>query len=400
MSLSVASHFAFVTNPPAARLSDGAAPRDLRIDFFRGLALVMIFIDHISGNRLAALTLQRMGFADAAEVFVFIAGLTAVLAYRKVFERSGFRAACGAVFQRVRTLYLVHLATFIGVVFFATSANLAGTGFDIVRKLELAPLIAEPVQALLRVPVLGYMPNYLDILPLYVILLAFIPTILIGLKHHVLLPLGVALLVYGGATVLGANLPNFGSAEGWFLNPFAWALLFVIGATVAQLTISGFWGKITRLVKTGITIVALCAVAFAFLHAAPWRIFPPLEHLVVIPFAIESNKAFLSLNRLIDFLAKAWLVAVFIPSHAAFLVQGAGAAISRMGRHSLPVFTAGIFLSLAASVIIFEANEAPLAQIGTTFAGIAVMAGLAWFLERRKGFSAIVQPSIQGTSAA
>ncbi len=51
--------------------------------FFRGLALLMIFIDHISGNGLAAVTLQSLGFADAAEIFVFIAGLAGVYAYRR-----------------------------------------------------------------------------------------------------------------------------------------------------------------------------------------------------------------------------------------------------------------------------------------------------------------------------
>jgi hypothetical protein len=48
--------------------------RDTRIDFFRGIALISIFIDHIPGNEFAKFTLPNFGFADAAEIFVLLAG--------------------------------------------------------------------------------------------------------------------------------------------------------------------------------------------------------------------------------------------------------------------------------------------------------------------------------------
>jgi hypothetical protein len=384
MSVSFAPSFVVSSHAAATRTVDHVPARDLRMDFFRGLALLMIFIDHVSGNKFALLTLQRMGFADAAEVFVFIAGLTAILAYRKTFERDGFLSACRAVFLRVRTLYLAHLATFVGVLLLTGVTLASGAGFDIIRKLGLAPLIADPIQALLLAPVLGYMPNYLDILPLYVILLAFIPLILAGLKLHVLAPLAAALITYGVASQWNLNLRNLGDDAGWFLNPYAWGLLFVIGATVAKLTIDGFWGRVPQAVKTAVTLLAAAYVAFAFLHAAPWRIFPALEPFAVFPFVLEADKAFLSWHRLTDILAKAWLVAVLIPRNAAFMGRGVGAAVSLIGRHSLPAFTTGVFLSLAGSVILFEAEQAAYAQIGVTLSGVALLFGLAWLLERQK----------------
>src|SRR5258706_13316015 len=85
------------------------AQRDLRIDFFRGLALVFIFIDRVPGNDLACLTLRNFGFADAAEVFVLLAGFSAVLAYGRTFETEGFRAGTARVLDRVRDIYLWHL---------------------------------------------------------------------------------------------------------------------------------------------------------------------------------------------------------------------------------------------------------------------------------------------------
>ncbi len=52
-------------------------PRDPRIDAFRGVALVMIFIDHVPGNPYETLTLRNWGFSDAAESFVVMSGIAA-----------------------------------------------------------------------------------------------------------------------------------------------------------------------------------------------------------------------------------------------------------------------------------------------------------------------------------
>jgi hypothetical protein len=92
----------------APSMSNG---RDLRIDFFRGLALLFIFIDHVPNNGLAHFTLRNFGFADAAEVFVLLAGFSAGLAYQRSFENDGFRAGAARVMDRVRDIYLWHMAS-------------------------------------------------------------------------------------------------------------------------------------------------------------------------------------------------------------------------------------------------------------------------------------------------
>ncbi len=71
--------------------------RDLRIDFFRGLALIFIFIDHVPDNSWAMVTLKNFGFADASEVFVLLAGYSAGLAYWSTAEKGGFRCDVPAV---------------------------------------------------------------------------------------------------------------------------------------------------------------------------------------------------------------------------------------------------------------------------------------------------------------
>jgi hypothetical protein len=341
----------------------------------------MIFIDHVSGNRFAAVTLQSMGFADAAEVFVFIAGIAGVLAYRKIFLTEGFAEGCKAVFARIKVLYVAHAAMVAGVLLAALAAHLYGTAFDIIGKLGIKVLLETPLDAMIRLPVLGFMPNYLDILPLYIVLLATLPFILAGQRIHVLLPLCAAGLSYAAAQAYGITLPNFGNPHGWFLNPFAWILLFVAGATVARLTIDGFWSRLPRAMVASVTMVAAAYVVFAFLHAEPWRIFPLLEPYSAISLQIESDKAFLSWHRLVDLLAKVWLAAILIPGDANFLSSGLGAAISRTGRHSLPVFISGTFLALLGSVILFEGEGTAVWQILVTAGGVIALLVHAWWID-------------------
>lgn len=98
--------------------------RDPRIDFFRGLALIFIFWDHVPHNPLANITVQNFGFSDAAEIFVFLAGYAAVLAYGKILQREGYLFACLKILRRVWTLYVAHiflLALLMGIVIFANS---------------------------------------------------------------------------------------------------------------------------------------------------------------------------------------------------------------------------------------------------------------------------------------
>jgi hypothetical protein len=369
--------------PQTAAPAAAASRRDLRLDFMRGLALLLIFIDHVSGNRFAALTLQSMGFADGAEVFVLIAGISSVYAYRRRYLAEGFAAVALKVGARLRTLYAAHLGMAAGLIALAGLALLAGTGFDIVSKLGLAPLMEDPARALAGLFTLGYLPHYMDILPLYVVLLAALPLLLAGLKRHPLLPLAIAAIVYAVAGAMALNLPNLVEPRGWFLNPFAWGLLFVAGATVAELQARGAFARLPRPAMLAVTFAAAAYVVFAFLHAAPWRVFPALEAVVVLELTLAPDKTHLSWHRIADIAAKAWLVAALVAPAAAFMARGLGGAITRAGRNSLPVFVAGTFLSMLGSIALYEFGGHALAHIGVTAAGVIGLLGLAWLLERR-----------------
>lgn len=86
-----------------------SSKRDPRIDVLRGMALLMIFVDHIPGNVLSLVTLHNFGFSDAAEVFVLLAGMSSMMAYGKAFERDGALGGLHRIILRCARLYLFQI---------------------------------------------------------------------------------------------------------------------------------------------------------------------------------------------------------------------------------------------------------------------------------------------------
>ena len=79
--------------------------RDLRLDFFRGLALWMIFLDHIPSRLVSDaaswITIRNFGFSDATEIFIFISGYTASLVYGRKLAQQGFVKASARILHMV-----------------------------------------------------------------------------------------------------------------------------------------------------------------------------------------------------------------------------------------------------------------------------------------------------------
>src|SRR5437868_267503 len=83
----------------------GSPGHDLRIDYFRGIALYIILLDHIELNPISRFTYHRWGFSDAAEVFVFLSGLSCGIAYYSILGRLGLTGLISAVIKRAALIY-------------------------------------------------------------------------------------------------------------------------------------------------------------------------------------------------------------------------------------------------------------------------------------------------------
>ena len=90
-------------------------PRDLRLDFFRGVALLLIFVAHVPDNWFAQYRPGAFGLSDSADIFVFVSGSAAAFAYGAVFRRAGFLAGTARVVRRCAQLYAGHLGLFFAV---------------------------------------------------------------------------------------------------------------------------------------------------------------------------------------------------------------------------------------------------------------------------------------------
>jgi len=357
--------------------------RDPRLDFLRGMALMMIFINHMPGNLFSYVTLQNIGLSDAAEVFVLIAGIAAYLAYERLFARQGVLQATAVVFGRVRQLYVVHLVLFLLVTAIAAGAAIRFGDPMYLEALALDLLVQDPPAAVVRLVTLTYLPHYLDILPLYIVLLAATPGALLLFRIGAFAPLTVSVALFVLARWLGLNLPNLPESRAWFFNPMAWQLLFVIGLTLAHLQATGRWRPpAPRLV----TMLATAYLLFAFVATAPWTDIPALANAGLLPsgFLPPISKTNLSLLRLANVLAQAWIAWVFLSRASPILRTAFGRALRLAGRNSLDVFALGIVLSTAGSVIMKATLYHVAVQILCVLGGIAAMIAYAAFAEWRK----------------
>ncbi|KQN44071.1 hypothetical protein ASE98_10360 [Pseudomonas sp. Leaf48] len=359
--------------------------RDHRIDFFRGLALIFIFWDHVPHNPLGQITLRNFGFSDAAEVFVFLAGFAAVLAYGKVLAREGFLIACVKILRRAWVLYVVHiflLAMLMGIVFFANSHVETR---DLVEEMGMRHFISDPQQALIDELLLRFKPNLMDPLPLYIVLLAGLPLVLPILVRKVWPVVAVSLALYLTVPLFGWNLAAIKDGV-WYFNPVAWQLLFVLGGAAAVLSQRPRVPETRPLLRQPLFISAAMYVVAAAALTLLWR-WPQL-HDAVVPDSLNKllypiSKTDLSPVRLLHFLALAYVTAKLLPD-TGWTQNWLAQQSCRMGRFSLEIFCLGVLLAPLADMLNALTDDAVAMQICTALAGAGLMALLALWLEFNK----------------
>lgn len=152
--------------------------RDLRLDFFRGLALWWIFLNHIPDNIFSWATVRNYGFSDATEIFVFISGYAAALAYRRPMLQQGMVFTTLHVWRRCWQLYVAHLILFL---FFTAQIAYVAERFGnpmYMEEMNVTPLLDTPHLALLDALMLTFRPVNMDVLPMYIVLLLAFPAML------------------------------------------------------------------------------------------------------------------------------------------------------------------------------------------------------------------------------
>ncbi|MGQ0664598.1 MAG: OpgC family protein [Pseudomonadota bacterium] len=353
--------------------------RDLRLDLFRGIALLLIFINHIPGNFASYWTPVNFGFSDAAEMFVFLSGYAAALAYTPRFEREGLLIGTYRVVQRAWTLYAFHLVLFLMVAAITAYAALVARDAVYLDLINIWPVDGEPQVALVKAVTLQYSPKYLDILPLYIVLLLALPAILLLVRVHAALPLAVSLVFYVLAHGRHWNVPSYPSGGGWYLNPFAWQLLFVLGV------ICGYrWLKTGQVMPYSRVLfwTAIVYVAFAAVAKSSLQPFGPVEDFYIVdPDVFHlTDKSYLSAMRIAHFLALSYIAASLIPATHPVLKRWFLMPFVNCGQYGLATFCLGTVLSVVGHIIILEFDPYLSVEVPVVVGGLAILMATASIL--------------------
>lgn len=349
--------------------------RIVSVDFWRGVALASIFINHIPGNPLEPLTHKNFGFSDAAEIFVFLAGVGAAFVYAGRVAEQGFARPAGAILVRVVQLYMAHLTVLLACGAVVAFAVLKTNDIRLLEATQFDQIIEAPIEALIGLATLGLQPAYLNILPLYVALLLIAPAMISLAVLDVRLALLASATLYVGTQLLHLALPGYAGHAAWYFNPLAWQFLFVIGLVCGMIARRG------RL-RTSPTLLTL-ALAYLIGSLVWVRVgfLPEWDFSPVPRFIWDFDKTQLWVPRLLHALALIYVVSR-LPLENVLRSRLWAQPMVILGRHSLPVFCVGTVLSIAAQVFrISIGGGAPGLDIALLAIGLMLQFGVAAFNE-------------------
>ncbi|MDE1131119.1 MAG: OpgC domain-containing protein [Ascidiaceihabitans sp.] len=397
------------STPTTAPRPTPSAPRvrDLRLDFFRGIAMFIILMAHTPGNFLTSWIPARWGFSDATEIFVFCSGMASAIAFGRGYDTVGWRLATARVGFRVWQVYWAHVGLFFATLALTVALTDSGLGVrNYWGQLNLWPVFVESElwenpNILLSFMTLRYVPNYFDILPMYMIVLLLMPIIMALAKVNKWL---VAAFILGVWTLaqrslleqLGLSQFYIGfpaepwSDRPWFFNPFGWQLIFFTGFAFMR----GWLPKPP--VNKGLILFA------AFLVLANI----PLSNIGVREFGFDwakdirilikplIDKSSFGVLRYVHFLALAYLCWVAAGDKGNNLLPRGKTALAsvwakclaiilKVGQQSLAVFVVSMFTARIMGFVMDIIGRATVTVLLVNLAGAAILMatayGAGWF---------------------
>ena len=264
--------------------------RDASIDILRGLALITITINHITGftDRMHMVgmqfpTLTLWGFSSAAEIFFLLSGYLVGAVYFSAAKDPSIRQFAGKVWPRAGKLYVYNLALFVVLLPLCLFSD------DLARLSFYAWFIQKGPASIVDFLILYVQPYCLEILVTYMVLLAASPVFATLLRFQPVIALAASIALYWFAhehawfNIIG------GSPVGdwrWNFNPASWQLVF-FGAMAAgrhgllarmERRAEGDWRWLVApvLLFTALTILFLAQGWFSFevLYQSKIRIGP------------------------------------------------------------------------------------------------------------------------------
>jgi hypothetical protein len=291
-------------------------------------------------------------------------------------EDRGFIVASARIFKRVWQIYVAHI--FLFMIYLAEISYIA-TSFDnplYAEEMGILDFLKQPDVTIVQAMLLRFRPVNMDVLPLYIVLMIFLPLILWLMRRKPDTTLGLSVLLYAATWEFDFYLTAYPSGF-WMFNPFAWQMLFVFGAWCAL----GGAQRMSRILASRVTLwLSIAYLAFAFYVTMTWYI-PQLNG--YLPRWIESwmypiNKTDLDVLRFLHFLALAAVTVRYLPKDWPGLKSAWLRPIILCGQHSLEIFCVGVFLAFAGHFILAESTGGAGLHFVISITGLVIMSGAAW----------------------
>ncbi|MEM9221527.1 MAG: OpgC domain-containing protein [Pseudomonadota bacterium] len=356
-------------------------PRDLRLDFFRGLGMFIIFIAHVPANAWVLWIPARFGASDATEIFVFCSGMASAIAFGAIFRDRSFWLGTTRTAYRVWQVYWAHIGLFCVTVAMLVVFNEISNSEYYTERLYVLPFFEAPAEHLVGLMTLNYVPNYFDILPMYLVLLAMMPIVAwLGLKNRWLAFgfIGIIwLLAQFDLIQFSAEVRPDVERE-WFFNPFGWQLVFFTGFAFMMGWLPAPPTS-RRLIALAVGVLIFNLI---FGSRWGWQYFQWIYDFrdATWPLFAKTDQG---IYRFTHFLAIAYL-AYIAAGEGGRRLAGGGlwggfvAVVRKVGQQSLAVFLASMVLAQAAGALLDVTGRnfftVPMANVG----GFVIIVAIAY----------------------
>jgi hypothetical protein len=340
-------------------------PRDWRVDSLRGYFLVLMTLAHLPQNPLQPFTSYTFGYASAPDGFVFLSGLVSTWVYLRVRNKHGQRALETRILSRTRDVYLLHI--------FLLSASIA----EAVLLAHHSFQSTHPVQAFLSGSLLLYQPTLSDILPMYCICLLFTPIVLDQMMK------GRAWLVGMTSTALWCaaqwGIGDASQLVPWIslgsFNILAWQAYFVAGQYLGCR--SSKEGESVVPKSRGLLVVCITLTLLFFLDRHSEFLFGATP---VLKFALGPSR---TPARFLDAACLGYVI-WWLPRtiDRKLMTLRLFNFFNLLGRHSLQVFAASLFITAVLSKISHHWVGLPAsARVGLALGAVITLVIPAWLHE-------------------
>ena len=380
---------------PKAPVSTGRV-RDPRLDFYRGIAMLIIFTSHAPHNFWGDWIPGRFGFSDATEMFVFCSGMASAIAFGSSYERRGWLRGTARVLQRCWQVYWAHIGYFFALLFMVIALDRIGFERSYVDSLALGFFLNNATEAVFGLMSLTYVPNYFDILPMYFVVLLLMPIVMALANVRLWLVLVFVVVVWMlaqtdvlkalGLDAIALQLPaSFRSDRPWFFNPFGWQLIFFTGFALMRgwlprPPVNALLVSIALIITVG--FMSLSHIAFrewGFDWAMQWRI----RNVMLI------HKTDFGVLRYVHFMVLAYLAYAVVGEGGKWLLPAGRTlpgkiwkalvtVLTKVGQQSLAVFIVSMMLSIFVGFILDQTGSGAWPVALCNLLGWAFLVGIAY----------------------